>query len=163
MAIAAKEEILVLDLETKKSFDEVEGRKFELLGVSIVGVYSYRLDQYKTFLESEIKQLQSLLEQAKLVIGFNIKRFDFPVLQPYLDLDLSKLNSLDIFEHVQKSLGFRLGLNSLAQATLDIGKSGSGLDALKYFRQGEMDKLAQYCQQDVFVTRQLYEYGNRHG
>lgn len=156
-------EKIVLDLETKKGFDEVEGRDLRLLGVSVVGIYSYQDDQFKTFLEKDIKQLLPYLKQAKLVIGFNIKEFDFPVLQPYLDFDLSKLNSLDIFEEVKKSLGFRLGLNSIAQATLEIGKSGSGLDALKYFRLGEINKLIEYCQQDVFITRELYEYGKRNG
>lgn len=156
-------EKIVLDLETKKSFDEVEGRDLRLLGVSAVGIYSYRDDQFKVFLEKDIKQLLPYFKQAKLVIGFNIKKFDFPVLQPYLDFDLSNLSSLDIFEEVKKSLGFRLGLNSIAQATLEIGKSGSGLDALKYFRQGEINKLIEYCQRDVFITRELYEYGKRNG
>jgi len=156
-------ERIVLDLETKKSFDEVEGRNCQSLGVSVVGIFSYRDNQFKTFLEKDIKLLLPYLKRSELVIGFNIKRFDYLVLQPYLDFDLTALNSLDIFEEVQRSLGFRLGLNNLAQATLEIGKIGTGLDALKYFRQGETDKLKQYCQHDVFITRQLYEYGRRDG
>ncbi len=154
---------IVLDLETKKSFNEVEGRNLRLLGVSVVGIYSYKDNQFKAFLEKDIKDLLPYFKQAELVIGFNIKKFDFPVLQPYLDFDLSRLKSLDIFEEVQNSLGFRLSLNSIAQATLEIGKSGTGLDALRYFREGKIDQLIQYCQQDVFVTRELYEYGKRNG
>lgn len=156
-------EKIVLDLETKKSFDQVRERKPKLLGVSVVGIYSYRDDQFKVFLEKDIKKLLPYLEQAELIIGFNIKRFDYSVLQPYLDLDLQRLNSLDILEEIHNSLGFRIGLNSIAQATLQIRKKGCGLDALKYFRQGEMDKLTQYCQHDVFITREVYEYGKRFG
>lgn len=163
MHAKTKTEKLVLDLETKNSFDEVGGKNYELLGVSVVGIYSYKDDEFKIFLEEDIKQLLSYFQRTELVIGFNIKKFDYPVLQPYLDFDLGRLNSLDIFEIVQNSLGFRLGLNSIARATLEIGKIGTGLDALRYFRQGEMNKLAQYCQHDVFVTRELYEYGRRHG
>lgn len=156
-------EKIVLDLETQKGFTEVEGRRLELLRVSVVSIYSYRDDEFKTFLEKDIKQLLPYLQRAELVIGFNIKRFDYPVLAPYLELDLKHLNTLDIFEGVENRLGFRLGLNSIAQATLGIGKIGSGLDALKYFRQGDTEKLIQYCQNDVLVTRELYEYGRRRG
>jgi DEAD/DEAH box helicase domain-containing protein len=156
-------EKIVLDLETKKGFHEIEGRNCSLLGVSVVGIFSYAENQFKTFLEKDIPKLIPYLKRAQLVIGFNIKRFDFPVLAPYLDFALEELNCLDIFEEVQNRLGFRLGLNSIAQATLKLGKIGSGLEALKYFRQGEIDKLIQYCQQDVFVTRELYVYGQRHG
>lgn len=163
MLMQEKREKLVLDLETKKSFDEVKGRSLELLEVSVVGIYSYKKDEFKTFLEKDIKLLLPYLEEAELVIGFNTKAFDYPVLQPYLDFDLKTLKSLDIFEEVRNRLGFRLSLNNIAQATLGIGKIGSGLDALKYFRQGEIDKLKTYCQQDVFVTRELYEYGRKHG
>ncbi len=156
-------ERIVLDLETKKSFEQVEGRNPELLGVSVVGIYSYKDEQFKVFPEKDIKLLLPYLERAGLVIGFNIKKFDYPVLKPYLDFDFSHLNSLDIFEEIQNYLGFRLSLNSIAKATLEIGKIGTGLDALKYFRHGEMDKLIEYCQHDVFVTREVYEYGRKHG
>jgi len=156
-------EKIVLDLETKKGFNEVEGRKLELLGVSVAGIYSYKDDEFKIFAEKDIKLLLPYLKQAELVIGFSIKGFDYPVLQPYLDFDLKSLNTLDILEQIRNTLGFRLGLDSIAQATLETGKIGSGLDALRYFRQGEMGKLAQYCQHDVFITREVYEYGRRHG
>lgn len=156
-------EKLVLDLETKRSFEEVKAREPRLLGVSVVGIYSYKDGQFRIFQEKDIKLLLPYLKQATLIIGFNIKNFDFPVLQPYLDFDLQQLNSLDIFEEVYKSLGFRIGLNSIAQATLKIGKIGTGLDALRYFRKGEMARLTKYCRQDVFITRELYEYGRRYG
>jgi hypothetical protein len=156
-------EKVVLDLETQKGFDEVQGRNLTLLGISVAAIYSYQEDRYRVFKEGEIKQLLPYLQRAQLVIGFNIKGFDYPVLQPYLDFDLKQLNTLDILEEVSKSLGFRISLNSIAKATLEIGKIGSGLDALKYFRQGEMEKLCEYCRHDVLVTRKVYEYGRQYG
>ena len=39
-------ERLVLDLETQREFSEVEGRKPELLGVSVVRVYSYEQNRF---------------------------------------------------------------------------------------------------------------------
>jgi len=155
------EEKIVLDLETKKGFDEVGRQNLQLLGVSVVGIYSYKHDEFKVFLENELDKLISYLKEAKLVVGFNIKGFDYPVLQPYLNFDLSKLPTLDILEEIRNTLGFRLSLDSVAKASLDIGKSGSGLDALKYFREGNIKKLSEYCQRDVFVTREVYEYGRK--
>ena len=76
-------ERLVLDLETQRDFNEVEGRKLELLGVSVVGVYSYQENRYDAYLEADLSTtLAPRLQAAELLIGFNIRRFDPPVLQP---------------------------------------------------------------------------------
>lgn len=158
-----KKEKIVLDLETKKGFSEVGRQNLDLLGVSVAGIYSYQKDEFKVFPESQIKQLKSYLARAELIIGFNIKGFDYRVLQPYLDFDLNCLDTLDMLEEIQASLGFRLSLDSIATATLEIGKSGTGLDALRYFRQGNMEKLIQYCRHDVFITREVYEHGRKYG
>jgi DEAD/DEAH box helicase domain-containing protein len=155
---------IVLDLETQKTFEEVGGRdNARLLRVSLVGIYSYAQDLYRTFTEWETPGLKPILEEAGLVIGFNIKRFDYIVLEPYLKRSLQNLPTLDIMEAVVRSIGHRLSLNSLAQATLGHEKLGSGLDAIQYFRNGEIEKLKEYCLADVRLTRELYEYGRRHG
>ena len=128
-------ERLVLDLETQKEFSEVEGRKLDLLGVSVVGVYSYQDDRYDAYLEADLgTKLAPRLQSAELLIGFNIRRFDLPVLQPYLPYSVTTLPVLDIMEEIVKHLGHRVSLDSLAQATLGRGKSGSGLDALQIGR-----------------------------
>jgi DEAD/DEAH box helicase domain-containing protein len=155
---------LVLDLETQKTFDEVGGREnLHRLRVSVAGIYSYEQDLFQTFTEWETPALGELLMSARLIVGFNIKRFDFPVLEPYLKRSLRHLPALDIMEEVEKHLGHRLSLEALVRATLGEGKTGSGLDAIRYFRNGEMEKLKSYCLSDVRLTRNLYEYGKRHG
>ena len=155
---------IVLDLETQKSFDEVGGRDhLHLLRVSVVGIYSYDQDLFRTFTEWETPSLRGILEDAGLIVGFNIKRFDYPVLEPYLKRDLRKLPTLDIMEEVERHLGHRLSLDTLVKATLGEGKTGHGLDAIRYFREGDMEKLKSYCLADVRLTRDLYEYGKRHG
>ena len=156
-------EKLVLDLETQREFNEVEGRKPELLKVSVVGIYRYGSDRYETYLESELVNLAPLLQQAELVIGFNIKRFDMPVLSPYLPFPVSTIPVLDILDEVVKNLGHRVSLDSLAQATLGRGKSGSGLDALKWFKEGKLDLIKQYCLDDVRLTKEVYEVGKQTG
>ncbi len=155
---------LVFDLETKKTFDEVGGHQnAHLLGMSVCGVYDYETGKYSAYKETEIKELENLFKQAELLIGFNSKHFDNTVLQPYFNLDLKSIPHLDILEEVVKQLGFRIKLESLAQSTLYSGKSGSGLDAIAYYHAGDWDKLIKYCLDDVRVTKDLYEYGQKHG
>ncbi len=156
-------EKLVLDLETQRDFNEVEGRKPELLGVSVVGVYSYDTDRYEAFLEADLPKLAERLKQCELLIGFNTRRFDLPVLQPHLPFDIETLPQLDLMEEVVKHLGHRVSLESLAQATLGRGKAGSGLDALRWFKEGRFDLITKYCLEDVKLTKELYEYGKQHG
>ncbi len=157
-------EKLVLDLETQRDFAEVEGRKMELLGVSCVGVYGYQEDRYEAYLEADLAaKLAPRLQAAELLIGFNIRRFDLPVLAPYLPYPVTTLPVLDIMEDIVKHLGHRLSLDALAQATLGRGKSGSGLDALKWFKEGRFDLITTYCLDDVKLTKELYDYGKQHG
>ncbi len=160
-----EKDIIVLDLETKKTFDEVGGQENRhLLGVTVVGVYSYQRDEYRAFREEEFTELLELLKNTKLVIGFNSISFDFTVLQPYYkEFDLSTIPHLDILKEIYDILGFRLKLESVAQTTLGYGKSGNGLDAIIYHRNNEWDKLIKYCLDDVKVTKELYEYGLNHG
>lgn len=156
-------ERLVLDLETQREFNDVEGRKPELLGVSVVGIYCYGADRYDTYLESELRTLVPILQEAELLIGFNIKRFDLPVLAPYLPFATTTLPVLDILDDVVKQLGHRVSLESLAQATLGKGKSGSGLQALAWFKEGKLDLIKKYCLDDVRLTKEVYDHGRRHG
>jgi DEAD/DEAH box helicase domain-containing protein len=103
------------------------------------------------------------LEKADLIVGFNIKRFDYAVLGAYTGKNLRELNTFDILEDVHQRLGFRLGLDHLAKETLDQGKSSHGLMAVEWFRDGEMEKLTKYCQDDVAITRDLFLHGLNNG
>lgn len=157
-------EKLIFDVETQREFNEVEGRKPELLGVSVCGVYSYENDRYEAYLEADLSTKLALrLQAAELLIGFNIRRFDLPVLQPYLPYPITTLPVLDIMEEMVKNLGHRVSLESIAQATLGRGKSGSGLDALRWFKEGRFDLITKYCLDDVKLTKEVYDYGKEHG
>ncbi len=96
-------------------------------------------------------------------MGFNIKKFDYRVLSAYAKRDLSALPTFDILEDIHRRLGFRLGLDHLASETLERGKTAHGLQAVEWFRQGEMEKLVEYCRQDVLITRDLFQYGLEKG
>ena len=149
---------IVFDLETQKEFAEVGRRNPHLLKISVAGVFDYGTDKFLTFEESELKEFEKLIRGTSRLIGFNIKAFDIPVLQPYISFDLSKIPMLDIMEEIEKVVGFRVGLDNIARPTLNEGKSGSGLKALEYWREGRIEELKKYCLDDVRLTRDVYEY-----
>ena len=155
---------LVVDLETKRSFDEVGGADNRAaLGISVVGVYDYAEDRFLAFREDGFGALTELLRGADEVVGFNLIGFDWPVLAAELGGWVTELPTLDLMTEAQKALGRRVSLDALAQATLGGGKSGSGLDALAYYRAGDWERLERYCLDDVKLTRDLYEYARKHG
>lgn len=155
---------IVLDLETKAAPTNTGGRReLEGLGISVAGVWTSDDDKFRAYREPEIGELAPLLKRADRVIGFFITQFDFPVLQPYLDFDLSEVPVLDIFDDVSSKLGHRISLSSLAKATLGEDKSGHGLDAITWYREGNWQRLEEYCLNDVRLTRDLYRYGGKFG
>lgn len=154
---------VVFDIETQNTYQEVGARDNALLKVSLVGAYFYATDSYKAFTEGELPKLWALFERAERLIGYNTHGFDLPVLSKYYPGDVRKFPSLDLMAEIEKHLGFRVKLDDVAQATLGVGKSGNGLQAVEYFRVGDMEKLKEYCLQDVKVTRLLYEFGRDNG
>lgn len=155
---------IVLDLETQKSFEDVGGfGKNHLLKVSVCGVYSYQEDKYYCFAENEMRELEDMLSHADEIIGFNIINFDFVVLQPYLNFKLATAPSLDILTEVEKVIGHRVKLDNLAQTTLGVGKSGDGLQALKFWKEGKIEELKKYCLDDVRITKEIYDYAQKTG
>ena len=156
--------ILFLDLETQKAAQEVGGwRNTHLMRVSVVVLYDTLEKKFLCFREDEISALLDHLEKADLVVGFNIKRFDYAVLAAYTAKKLLSLATFDILEDVHRRIGFRLSLDHLGFETLNRRKSGDGLQALEWFKQGEMEKLTDYCRMDVELTRDLFLYGLDNG
>ena len=154
---------IVLDLETKKLFHEVDRGRHDKLGVSVCGIYDSAQDKLEAFFEEELPKLWPILEAADLIVGFNIKKFDWPVLSTYYPGDLAKLPVFDLLDAVKTGVGFRLRLNDLAKATLGRGKTGTGLDAYRLFKLGKLEELKNYCLADVAITRDLYFYAKEYG
>lgn|SRR3989338_1631281 len=154
---------IVLDLETQKEFAEVGGRsKNRLLKVSVVGIYSYTEDKYQCFTEKELPNLSDLLAGVDQIIGFNNRQFDHEVLQPYMNFSLADIPTLDILEEVEKILGHRIGLDVIATATLGYGKINTGLGGIRLWKTGQIEELKKYCLNDVKLTREIYEYGQKY-
>ena len=161
--VEAGDKVVVFDLETQRSFAEVGGRsQFHRLGVSVGVAYRYDLDEFLVVNEETISELVTLLLEASLVVGYNIRGFDYEVLRAYTEENLQKLPTLDLMFDLEERLGFRPKLDSVVSATLGEGKIADGLQALEWWRLGEIDKIIEYCQEDVRVTRDLYDFGKRH-
>lgn len=158
-------EEIVFDLETERAFSDLADRNnFGGLGVSVLGCYSYRDDKYYAFSADMLADFEELLKSARRVIGFNIRHFDYPVLQPHMKtLVLKDLPTLDLMLEPAQGLGFRPKLDDLAKATLGVQKSGHGLQAIEWYRAGQFDLLRQYCLDDVKITRDLLEFGIKNG
>ena len=158
--------ILYFDLETQKSSDEVGGWspvQIKLMKLAVGVVWDSREQKYFTYREEEAMQLAEKLRTADLVVGFNVLRFDYTVLEGYGPFHLNKINTFDMLVDVKKILNFRLGLNHLAQHTLNAKKSADGLVSLQWYKEGKMDKIIEYCKQDVAITRDLFLFGEKEG
>jgi len=157
---------VVLDLETKKLFSEVENGKHELLEVSVCGIYDSAQNPeqaFRVFFEDELNQLWPILESADLIVGYNIKKFDYRVLSAYYKGDLFSLPTLDLYEVLKDNLGFSLPLDTVAHATLGTRKSGTGLKAVQLFKEEKFEELKKYCLDDVRITRDLFLYAQEKG
>ncbi len=156
---------IVFDLETQRAFSDLADRNnFGGLGVSVLGCYSYGTGEFRIFAEDELDAFEEVLSRARRVIGYNIRHFDYPVLQPYMkSVALKNLPTLDLMLDPAGHLGFRPKLDDLAKATLGVQKSGHGLEAIRWFREGKLDELKRYCLDDVKLTKELYDHGVREG
>jgi DEAD/DEAH box helicase domain-containing protein len=150
----------VLDIETRRSAAEVGGwNKAENMGVSCAVLYDSHSGRFHDYSQDQVPALCEHLSSLDRVVGFNLIRFDYKVLAGLSDFDFYRLPTLDMLMKVHEILGYRLSLDHLAQNTLGAKKSADGLMALQWWQQGKMDKIIEYCTQDVRVTRDLYRFG----
>jgi DEAD/DEAH box helicase domain-containing protein len=123
--------------------------------------FNTAVNAYHRYTESRAKELISELKASDLVVGYNVLEFDYVVLRGYTTEPLAQLPTVDMLEHLARRLGFRPSLESVASATLRATKSADGLQAVRWYRQGQMDKVLEYCQKDVELTKRLHEYGRQ--
>ncbi|MGM0453160.1 MAG: DEAD/DEAH box helicase [Thermodesulfobacteriota bacterium] len=154
----------VLDIETRRSAEEVGGwHRSHLMGVSCAVLYLAGADDYRVYYDTDISALVADMQRLELIVGFNIKRFDYGVLGGYVDFSPAALPTLDILESVHGHLGYRLSLDHLARESLGEEKTADGLQALKWWKQGRIDDIVAYCKKDVAITNNIYLYGRRNG
>lgn len=148
--------ILVFDIET---IGNISSPNFvDEMQITVVGVYNYAKDEYKTYFLEELSDLEADLKQANLLVGFNNDHFDTPILNKYYQFDLFSIASFDILREFRANTGKRLGLDAIASMTLGSSKSGTGSNAMTLYQDGKLEELAQYCLNDVKLTKDIFEY-----
>lgn len=150
------------DLETQRTLDEVGGRhNIRKLGLSAAVTYSTADEAFRHYTEETVADLIGELRAADRVVGFNLLSFDYEVLLAYTAEPLTGIQTVDMLDQIHRRLGFRVSLDNLAGATLGTRKSADGLQAVRWYKEGRIQEILEYCQQDVEVTRQLYEFGRK--
>jgi len=158
-------DIVYFDLETQRTANDVGGwDKKHKMGMSVGVTYSTADQAYEIFPEQRANDLVNRLQRADLVVGYNIINFDYEVLMAYTILDLHhQLRTMDLLVEIEKVAGHRMKLEDVAQGTLGVGKVAEGLDAIRWWREGKIMEIAEYCCFDVKVTKLVHEYGVQHG
>lgn len=148
---------ITFDIETDSP---AIGASFDprLMELTVVGVHDTETDAYTSYTVPELPTLWPILEKADMLVGYNSDHFDIPILNKYYAGDLGKIRSIDLLSEIKNVLGRRLKLDSVAEATLGRKKTGNGLDAIKWWKNGEYEKVKRYCVEDVRITKDIYEY-----
>jgi len=154
---------VVFDIETANIFSDVgSSNDATKLDISIVGAYDSATDTYATYSVEELPKLWAIIERADMLIGYNSDHFDIPLLNKYYPGDLTTIKSLDLLVEVRNAIGRRLRLDTIAEATLGINKSGHGLEAVQWWKEGKEDLVRKYCEDDVRITKEVYDYARKH-
>ena len=149
---------IVFDIETSNTFQDVSSIDPANLDLSVICIYDYETNKYSSFTKETLPDLWPIFEKTDMLIGFNSDHFDIPVLNKYYSGDLTKIKSLDLMKEIKKTLGRRIKLDTIAEATLGRKKIGHGLEAIVWWEKGEKQKVIDYCIEDVKITKDVYEY-----
>lgn len=156
--------LVYFDLESQKIFEEVGGRDASKLLLACGVTWSTERNDFAVYWEKDATALVAELKAADKVIGFNILNFDYDVLKPYApNENFRSFRSVDMLQDIFRVLNFRISLDSIAKATLDAKKTADGLQSVEWYKNGEFDKVAEYCKADVDITRRVYEFGRDNG
>ena len=126
---------LVVDIETRQLVDEVGGwDHMDKLQVSVACAYDSKTEEFTSYEMKDLPKLFNLCEE-RLVVGYNVRGFDLPVLAAH-GLETKNLDVFDLMYDVEALTRQRyLKLEHIAQGTLGTGKSADGLMAVEWWKQ----------------------------
>lgn len=155
--------VITFDIETANTLPSFSRGDMAQLELALVGVHDSLTGEFSSYLKEDLPRLWPLLESADVLVGYNSDSFDIPLLNRYYPGDLAKIRSVDLMVEVANVLGRRLRLQNLAEATLGKSKKGDGLQSVEWWQQGLVEKVREYCIEDVRITRELYDYARKYG
>ena len=155
--------IVTFDIETANWMSDIGSSDPADLTIAIVAIHDSETGAYSSYLEPELPALWKILERTDMLVGYNSDHFDIPLLNKYYPGDLTRIKSLDLMKEVYGVLGRRLKLDTIAEATLGQKKIADGMQSLKWWRAGEVDKVREYCIKDVELTKRVFDYALEKG
>lgn len=157
--------IVFFDTEISKLDTEVGGWANVLLGhagLSAAVVVEYPTPRVGLYDLHTVESLVDHLEDASAVVSFNGKGFDVPLLASLVGRPLVLPRHVDLCDLISRSVGKpkhgAWGLDAVCRRTLGYGKSGEGEFAPTLARTGRYGELFNYCLNDVYILRDLFEH-----
>ena len=131
------------------------------MGVAVIGVYDYSSDRSRVFGEFEIEDFKTLVNQHDKCVGFNNIGFDNKVLET-CDLVIPPTKCYDILAEIYSALGSRqkgCKLEDVVKANFpsQAGKTEDGSKIPILWQQGYKMKVADYCLNDVKLTKMILD------
>lgn len=130
-------------------------------GVSAVVLYDSSTLRYHIYGEESLVECVDHLNSADLLVSFNGKNFDIPVLQAMTDLIIYP-DHYDILDEIWKALGGvkhkGWNLGKVCPRTLGLEKTDTGDHAPTLVQKQHWATLFDYCLNDVHLTRMLYNH-----
>lgn len=154
---------VVFDIETTNWLTDTGSSDPASLTIAIVCIHDSETG-YSSYLESELPRLWPILERTDVLVGWNSEHFDIPLLNKYYPGDLTRIKSIDLMKEFHTFVGRRLKLDAVAEGTLKDKKSaGKGGQSIIWWRQGEVEKVRDYCLKDVELTKKIFDYALEKG
>lgn len=161
------------------------------LGVAVACVWEYSGQRMRVYGPNDVPDLQKRLLDADRISSFNGFNFDCPVIWGFSKPEwLASRNDLgaskgapaiykqllpktdDMLRRIWIALGFKpdvytkgMGgckLDDIAGATLGVRKIGNGADAPKWYQAGQVQRVCNYCMDDVAIERDLCDFIERY-
>ena len=154
--------IITFDIETANQFSDVGSSDPAALDLALLAIHDSKTNEFDSFLVEDLPRLWKVIEETDILVGWNSDHFDIPLLNKYYPGDLTAIKSLDLMKEIQQVLGRRLKLDIVAEATLGEGKSSHGLQSIKWWREGNVEAVREYCIKDVDITQRLLRHMLEH-
>lgn len=175
---------VVVDVEIAHNIEETPGgwNATDKLGVAVACLWEYTTRRMRVYGPDDVPALRERLLQADRITSYNGLMFDCPVVwgvrkcdwktgHPIYDMILPKTN--DLLRRIWVALGFNpdvwqagMGgakLDDIASATIGASKIGNGADAPKWYQAGQIQRVVNYCADDVAIERDLSDFVHHYG
>ena len=161
-AMKKTEQFIYFDLESQLTAEEVGGwdkTKTRLRKFSVAVAFSTIDQRLHIFSEKDIAKLMQLLQSGPVVVGYNIKNFDFEILSGYPKVKTGKIKCLDLMLAIQEKTGQRVSLTDLREANFFEFEPEDYEDSITLWKKGMIYQLIEQCCNDVLAMKQIHELG----